>query len=122
MELEQRIEPFLDYAQVPSLHQLKNLVVINTSDWTTAPNATCNLENGLIAEVRTKAGNCSVDVPTSQNAPCCQTGPWITGTCQPDGTLRKSRTVSKLCPSTESSAIQESCCYTSDWTNEPNAK
>ena len=39
-----------------------------------------------------------------------------------DGTLLKTRTVSQLCPSTESSAIQESCCYTSDWTNEPNAK
>jgi hypothetical protein len=59
---------------------------------------------------------------TTQNAPICQTGPWITDTCQPDGTLRKTRTVSQLCPSIESSAIQESCCYTSDWTNEPNAK
>jgi hypothetical protein len=34
----------------------------------------------------------------------------------------KTRTVSQLCPTTESSATQKSCCYTSDWINEPNAK
>jgi hypothetical protein len=61
-----------------------------------------------------KAGNCDDSVPTSQDAPCCQTGPWVSGTCQPDGTLTKTRTVSQLCPSAESSTTQESCCYTLD--------
>jgi hypothetical protein len=93
-----------------------------TSDWTIALNATCDTSTGLIAQVRTKAGNCDSSITIQQNASCCQTGEWVSGTCQPDGTLMKTRTVSELCLTTESSAAQESCCYTSDWTNEPNAK
>jgi hypothetical protein len=46
----------------------------------------------------------------------------VSGTCQPDGSLIKTRTVSQLCPTTVPSATQESCCYTSDWANEINAK
>jgi hypothetical protein len=69
-----------------------------------------------------KAGNCEASVTTSQNAPCCQTGPWVSGVCQPDGTIFKTRSVSLLCPNTEASGMQEPCCYTSDWTNEVNAK
>jgi hypothetical protein len=82
------------------------------SNWTTTPNAQCDTSTGLIAQVRTKAGNCDASVTTTQNAPCCQLGIWSSGACQPDGTLTKTRTVSQLCPSTESSTTQESCCYT----------
>ena len=75
----------------------------------------------MIQEVRNKAGNCDASVTTAQDAPCCQLGLWNSGTCEPDGTLTKTRTVSSLCPSSESSLAQEACCYKSDWTTAPNA-
>jgi hypothetical protein len=46
-----------------------------TSDWTIALNATCDTSTGLISQVRTKAGNCKDSIQTSQDVPCCQTGP-----------------------------------------------
>jgi hypothetical protein len=42
--------------------------------------------------------------------------------CQPDGTLTKTRTVSNMYPSTESTTAQEPCCYTSNWTTALNAQ
>jgi hypothetical protein len=84
-------------------------------------NATCNTATGLIAQVRTKAGNCDVSVTTTQDAPCCQLGPWVSGTCQPDGTITRTRSVSTLCPSKEVSKVVESCWICANGT-EVNSK
>ena len=51
----------------------------------------------FIPRVRTRAGNCDVSITSVQNGSCCELGPWVFGTCLPDGSITKTRSVSQLC-------------------------
>jgi hypothetical protein len=67
------------------------------------------------ADGETEIRNCNVPIQ-----PCCEVGPWVDGTCNTNGYMTKTRTLTEnssgACAIHDSSKV-ESCCYQAgDWT------